>query len=99
MQIIKSTIKQNKNYEINDSTSINIALVILNILKLQIKYVVVKKKFEKNCLLYGFGTETPESLPFLFINKNNSHTYNQLHTIALSNIYYYWIKHIGLLSL
>ena len=41
----------------------------------------------------------PESLPFLFIDKNSLYTHNQLYAIASLNIYHYQIGDISPLNL
>lgn len=76
-----------------------IALVILDISKLRLEYVVVEKKTEKNCFLYVFSVQIPKSLLSELLDKNSFCTYNQLYTITLPNIWHCQIGHIGLLGL
>lgn len=52
-QIIKSTIKQGKNYKIGEFIKMNIALFNLNTSKLQSRYVIAEKKM-KQIALYLF---------------------------------------------
>ena len=94
-QIIGSTVRQGKNYEIGNSTSIDIALVTLNMSKLRPGYVISVKKNEKNYSLYGFSTQTPKSSPFVLLDKNNSRTHNHLNAIASPNTWHRQMGHIG----
>lgn len=65
-----------KHIEIGVYTSTSMMLIILNTSKLRPKYMVIKKKIEKNYLLHGFSIQTPESLPFIFVDKNSLRTNN-----------------------
>lgn len=65
-----------KNYTINNSTSMNTMLVILNKSKFWSKYMVMKKKNEINCFLYVFEILISKSLSFILLNKNNFFIYN-----------------------
>lgn len=98
-QIIGSTVRQGKNYEIGDSTSMGTALVTLNTSKLRPGYVVAEKKIEENCSLYGFSVQTPESSPSLLVDKESLRTHNQLHAIASPDIWHRRMGHIGPLGL
>ena len=81
-QIIGSTVRQGKNYEIGNSISIGIVLVTLNTSKLRLRYVISVKKNKKNCLLYGFSIEMLKSSPSVLVDKNSSRTHNHLYAIA-----------------
>lgn len=99
MQIIGSTIKQAKNYKISNFTSMAIALVTLNMSKLQHRDIIGRERNEKNCLLHSFNIQTSEFVLFVFIDKNWLYIHNQLYAIALPNIYYRWIGYIISFSL
>ena len=77
-----STVKQDENYKIGDSTSIGIVLVTLYTSKLQPGYLILEKQNKKNCPLYGFNTETPKSSPFVLLVKDSACIHNYLHAIA-----------------
>ena len=55
LQIIGSTVRQGKNYEISNSTSISTVLVMLNTSKLRPRYMISVKNNEENCSLHGFN--------------------------------------------
>lgn len=67
---------QGINYEIGNSTSMDTALVTLNISKLRPGYMVTEKRSEKSCSLYIFSIQTSESSLFLFVDQNDLRTYN-----------------------
>lgn len=68
-------------------------------LKLQPGYMIIEKKIEKNYLIHSFSIQKLKTSTLIFINKNCLNTYNQLYAIAFSEIWYYLIEYINLLSL
>lgn len=76
LQIIGFIIIQDKNDEISDSTSIGTALVILNMSKIQLGYIIAKKKIEKNCSLHSFSTQMLKFSLFFFVDKDSLYTHN-----------------------
>ena len=98
-QIIRSIVKQDRNYRIGNSTSIGTALVILNTSKHRLRYMISVKKNEENCSLYGFSTETPKLSSFVIVDKDSSRTHNHLRVIALPNTLHCRMWHIGPLDL
>ena len=95
LQIIRSTVRQGKNYEIGNSRSIVTALVTLNTSKLRPRYVISVKKNKENCLLHGFRTQMPKSSPFVLVDKDNSYTHNYLYVIASPNSWHHQMGDIG----
>ena len=89
MQIIKSIVRQDKNYEIAVFTNTNSVIITLNISKFRLGYMVAGKKIEEICLLYGFSIKTPKFSLFVFVDKNNIHTHNQLYAIVSSDMWHY----------
>ena len=99
LKIIRSTVRRGKNYEIGDSTSMDTALVTLNTSKLRPRYVIEEKKIEENCSLHSFSVQVPESSPSMLVDKESSHTHNQLHSIALPDTWHCQMEYIGPLGL